>query len=95
VSKKPDFSGRLQKKMARNIKTPASLEEFLKDSPKDSYVNDSVNAEKNISVIFKREEFKFPHSLSEQLRKVSFSQNRKKTDIVQEALSDYFIKIGM
>jgi hypothetical protein len=94
MGRQQEINERLQKKI-RNTQTPASIEEFLNEKViTSSQTNMNPLAEVKIQEI-KREEFKFPLDLSEKLRLASFSLNKKKTDIVQEALIEYLVKIGI
>jgi hypothetical protein len=94
MSKKNKLSDRLEK-MVRHNTVPNSLEDFLSEQPKNNHeilVTDSNKLLLN-NTNYKRAEFRFPKHLSEQLRQLSYKLNMKKTDIVQEALLDYFSKI--
>lgn len=88
MSKKPDLSNRLNK-LIRNKDYPENIEDFLSEKSSQP-VTISEEAEKKI--VYKREEFRFTKEFSEQLRLVSFSLQKKKTEVVQEALSEYFKK---
>lgn len=99
MGRQQEINERLQKKIRtpppQNTQIPASLEEFLnEDVITTSQANMTPLVEVKTQEI-KREEFKFPIDLSEKLRLASFSLNKKKTEIVQEALNEYLVKIGI
>jgi hypothetical protein len=91
MSKKPDLSNRINK-LIRNVDHPSSIEDFLSDNNSPREVN---YLKKENEKIYKREEFRFTKDFSEKLRQASFSLKKKKTEIVQEALLDYYIKMGI
>lgn len=84
MSKRPDFAKNIETKI-RAKNSPKSLSDFL-DEP--TILPKEVEEIKDSRV--KREEFRFPIEISEKLRTVSFRLNKKKTEIVQEALNMYF-----
>lgn len=82
--------------MVRHNNAPGSLEEFLNEQPKqaEERPNDNISESLvDISVKYKREEFRFPISLAEKLRQASYKLNKKKTEIIQEAVIEYLGKI--
>lgn len=94
MDKKKSLSSRLER-MVRHPKAPGSLEEFLNEQQRSPEVTNEATYNKltDINVSYKREEFRFPFFLSEKLRQVSYKLNKKKTDIVQDALTEYLAKI--
>lgn len=84
MPRKLDFTKNIEKKI-RNVTTPQSLSDFLDETP-----SKFENAETFSNIKFKREEFRLPVDMSEKLRAVAYKLNKKKTDIVQEALNMYF-----
>lgn len=94
MDKKKNLSGRLER-MVRHPKAPSSLEDFLNEQQRPLDVTNEPNykelTDNNIS--YKREEFRFPILLAEKLRQASYKLNKKKTDIVQDALTEYLAKI--
>ena len=91
MSKKPDLSNRI-KKLIRNVEHPSSIEDFLSDNNSQLEVNYSKKEDERV---YKREEFRFTKEFSEKLRQASFSLKKKKTEIVQEALLDYYAKMDI
>lgn len=82
--------------MVRHNNAPDSLEDFLNEQPKQiekSQNDDAYKLLNDSSLNYKREEFRFPVYLSEKLRQASYKLNKKKTDIIQEALKEYLGKI--
>lgn len=82
--------------MVRHNNAPGSLEEFLNEHTKqvEERPNDIISESiVDINVNYKREEFRFPIYLAEKLRQASYKLNKKKTEIVQEAVTEYLGKI--
>ena len=95
MNKKKNLAGRLEK-MVRHNNAPGSLEEFLNEHPKqdEERPNNSISESiVDINVKYKREEFRFPAYLAEKLRQASYKLNKKKTEIVQEAVIEYLGRI--
>jgi hypothetical protein len=91
MSKKPDLSKRINK-LIRNVEQhPSNIEDFLSDK---NYLSEFTSL-KEEEKVYKREEFRFTSDFSAKLREVAFSLKKKKTEIVQEALNDYYKKLGI
>ena len=92
MSKKPDLSNRINK-LIRNVEQhPSTIEDFLSDK---NSLPEFSSLKKEEEKVYKREEFRFTCDFSEKLREVAFSLKKKKTEIVQEALNDYYKKLGI
>lgn len=95
--KKPNFSDKARSIIAADLR-PKSLDDFLNDKPASSIPEENSGdreREKKTSQKFFREEFRLPFEIGEKLRIISFKTQKKKTQIVQEALLDYFEKLKM
>lgn len=96
MSKKPDFTKKFQK-MVNKHNSPQSLADFLGEPTmleKDSQVSPVSNSEPKKQE-YKREEFKLPAVISEQLRTAAFKLKLTKKEIVQIALTEYFHKLDL
>jgi hypothetical protein len=96
MSKKPDLSKRINN-LIRNKEYPLNIEDFLSEGSSQQVARSDesdviISGPIEEKQTYKREEFRFTKEFSEKLRLVSFSLKKKKTEVVQEALSDYFTK---
>ncbi len=96
MSKKPDFTKKFQK-MVNKHNSPQSLADFLGEpamQARDSQITPDSNSEPSKQE-YKREEFKLPAEIAEQLRTAAFKLKLTKKEIVQNALTEYFHKIDL